>query len=220
MQFDICRQFGWQGTLTEKVVSVMRMFGVDIDRLNENAVVHRCCVDLSDGQICYITGPSGAGKSVILRSMYDRCDKNERLWLDDIELASDKCVVDCVDGSVFESLGILAKAGLSDVFAVLNKPALLSDGQKYRYRLARALASGRRVIFADEFCANLDRITAAVVACNLRQFASRSGVSFVLGGTDEHFLADLAADVLVVKRLAGPAEVIYRNTEKPERLQA
>lgn len=219
MRFDICKQFGWQGQLSEKVISVMRMFGVDVDRLNDNAVVHQCCVDIGPGQICYITGPSGAGKSVILRSMYERSDEHQRLWLDEIELANDRCVVDCVGGSVFESLGVLAKAGLSDVFAVLNNPAYLSDGQKYRYKLACALASGRKLVFADEFCSNLDQITAAVVACNIRQFANRSGVTFVLSGTGEHFLADLAPDVLIVKQLAGPAQVIYRDRAKHDGLQ-
>jgi ABC-type ATPase with predicted acetyltransferase domain len=87
----------------------------------------------------------------------------------------------------------------------------LSDGQKYRYRLAKALASGRKMIFADEFCSSLDRISAAVIAFNTHKFAKRNAVSFVLASSHDDLLNDLLPDVVVIKHLAGKAEVIYRD---------
>ncbi len=93
----------------------------------------------------------------------------------------------------------------------LNQPANLSDGQKYRFRLAAALASGKRFIFADEFCTSLDHITAAVIAYNIQLYAKRNKVTFILASSHEDILLDLAPDVLVVKELSGPAEVIYKS---------
>lgn len=212
--FKVDKRFVWAGPVSEKVCSVMRMFGLDIDRVRDNAGRHCCEVSLAAGDVCYITGPSGAGKSVILREMFAQTDESERLWLNDIAVEADSCVIDCIDGSAFDSLRMLSKAGLSDVFTVLNRPINLSEGQQYRYRLAKALASGRKYIFADEFCSNIDRITAAIIAYNVRQFAKRNGVTFVLAGIGESFLADLCADVLVVKHLADAAEVIYRDRSR------
>ena len=94
---------------------------------------------------------------------------------------------------------------------MLNVPANLSEGQKYRFRLACALASGRKFIFADEFCSNLDRITAGVIAYNVRRFAKHNGVTFFLASAHEDILADLQPDVLVVKNFSGEAEVSYKK---------
>jgi ABC-type ATPase with predicted acetyltransferase domain len=104
--------------------------------------------------------------------------------------------------------------GLNDVFCVLNQPTHLSDGQKYRFRLAMALASGREFVFADEFCSNLDRITAAVIAYNMHKFAKRKGVTFILATSHDDTLIDLEPDVLIVKQLSGPAEIIYKQKRR------
>ena len=129
-----------------------------------------------------------------------------------VKLPTQQTVIDCIDGDFLQSLRFLSTAGLNDCLCVLNQPANLSDGQKYRFRLAMAVASGKKFIFADEFCANLDRITAAVISYNIHKFAKRTGVTFILAGCREDILADLMPDVLVVKELAGPAEVIYKNS--------
>jgi uncharacterized protein len=110
-----------------------------------------------------------------------------------------------------DAMSLLSYAGLSDVFCMLNAPANLSEGQKYRFRLACALASGKKFIFADEFCSNLDRITAGVIAYNVRRFAKRNNVTFFLASAHEDILADLQPDVLVVKGFAGEAEVSYKK---------
>jgi ABC-type ATPase with predicted acetyltransferase domain len=218
---------------SDRVTTVMRMFGVGIDRLKNQLTTHACTVEVNEGDIVYITGPSGAGKSVLLREMQAAAADEERISVEDIELPSDKAVIDCVGSSpvardsslkprvtgyesrmtTIEALSLLSYAGLSDVFCMLNAPANLSEGQKYRFRLACALASGKKFVFADEFCSNLDRITAAVIAYNVRRFAKRNGVTFFLASAHEDILADLQPDVLVVKRFAGETEVIYKNTD-------
>jgi ABC-type ATPase with predicted acetyltransferase domain len=74
-----------------------------------------------------------------------------------------------------------------------------------------ALASGRKFVFADEFCSELGRITAAVVAVRLRKHAKRHGTIFILASAHEDILMDLAPDVLVIKDLLGNTEVIYQK---------
>ena len=210
-KYRVAKRFGWDGEVTAKAASVMKMFGLDMDRLKQNSPIHECSLDLGPGDICYITGASGAGKSVLLRELYAQAAPEERLWLEKIELEDEGSVIDGIEGDFFEALRVLGKAGLSDVFAVLNRPVRLSDGQKYRYRLAKALVSGRKMIFADEFCSSLDRISAAVIAFNTHRFAKKNEVSFVLGSSHDDLLSDLLPDVVVIKHLAGGAEVIYRD---------
>ena len=209
--FCVSRRFGWCGEITDKVGAVMRMFGVSRSRLDEVSVEHRCELEINCGDVVYITGPSGCGKSVLLRELEKEIAIEDRINLGDIELVSDKAVIDCVDGDFVSALKVLSTAGLNDCFCVLNRPAYLSDGQKYRFRLAMALASKKKYVFSDEFCMNLDRITAAVIAYNVQRYAKSEGVTFILAGSSDDVLVDLAADVLVVKELGGDAEVVYKK---------
>ncbi len=209
--YNVSKSFVSRCTVTEKVASVMRMFGLTVERLSESAVTYKCRLEINDGDIVYITGPSGVGKSVLLRELEKAVPVLERINLDEIELPVEKTLVDCIEGDFLSALKLLSTAGLNDVFCVLNQPANLSDGQKYRFRLAAALASGKRFIFADEFSTSLDRITAAVIAYNIQLYAKRNKVTFILASSHEDILLDLAPDVLVVKELSGPAEVVYKS---------
>jgi len=209
--YEISKSFARPETLTDKGVQLCRMFGLTADRLTDRMVTHRCRLELNPGEILYIMGPSGAGKSVLLRELEGAVPRGDRVNLADILLPQDRSVIDCFDGGVVASLRLLGSAGLSEVFCLLNRPCDLSDGQKYRFRLARAMAAGKPFIFADEFSCDLDRVSAAAVAFNVHRFAKRTGTTCVLASSHEDILIDLAPDVLVIKDSSGSCEVIYRT---------
>ena len=209
--YNVSKSFRWQGKLTDKVVQVCRMFGLTADRLTRRCIINNCRLEINDGDIVYITGPSGAGKSVLLKELEKAIPASDRVNLARIKLTKDKTLIDCIDADLLTSLRMLSTAGLNDVFCVLNQPANLSEGQKYRFRLAMALAAGKKFVFADEFCSNLDRITAVVIAYNINKFAKRTGVTFILASSHEDMLLDLAPDVLVVKELSAKTQVIYKK---------
>jgi ABC-type ATPase with predicted acetyltransferase domain len=135
--YIVSRRFEWEGILSEKVTGVMRMFGLSVDCMSERAVEHCCKVRIDPGDIVYITGPSGSGKSVLLRELEKEFCAEERINLDEIELVDGRAVIDCFEGELLEVLGVLSAAGLSDAFCVLNEPALLSEGEQSRFRLAK-----------------------------------------------------------------------------------
>lgn len=213
LEYNVDVSFCDVPVLSDRVISVMKMFGVDVHRLKNNPVDHKCKIQLDDGDVCFITGSSGAGKSVILKNMYEQTPGELRINLDDILPESDGAVIDHIDADVFDSLRILSFAGISDVMSVLQNPSKLSDGQKYRYKLAKVLAQNKKIIFADEFCSNLDRVTACVIAYHLKKFAKRTGTIFVLASAHDDLLSDLGADVVVIKKLAGEAEVVYKRVK-------
>ncbi len=208
--YNISRSFGSQRQISERSSAVMRMFGLTTDRLGETECTVNCQLEIDEGDIVYITGPSGAGKSVLLRELEKTIPASDRVNLNKITLPADKSVIDCIDGDFVEGLKTLSIAGLNDAFCVLNQPRNLSDGQKYRFRLAVALGLGAKFIFADEFCSELDRITAAVISYNIHKYAKRTGVTFILASSHDDILLDLSPDVLVVRELSGTTKVIYK----------
>ena len=208
--YSISKTFKWRGAVTDKVASVCRMFGLSLGSLIEQRFTHACRLEIESGDIVYLTGPSGAGKSVLLAELQKAIHNRDRINLDEIPLPDDRTLIDCIDADILASLRFLSVAGLNDCFCILNQPVNLSAGQQYRFRLAMALATGKKFIFADEFCSELDSVTAAVISYRLHRFAKRTGTTFILASNRQDILLDLAPDVLVVKELFGPAEVIYK----------
>jgi ABC-type ATPase with predicted acetyltransferase domain len=210
-KYDYIQHFSWKGTVTDKVDSVCRMFGLTLDRLNEKKFSYSCQLQIDDGDIVFISGPSGAGKSVLLKELEKTVSASDRINLDQIKLSGNKTLIDCIDAGLLDSLKILSLAGLNDCFCILNQPRNLSDGQKYRFRLAMALNLKKKYVFADEFCSELDRITAAVISHNIYKFAKRTGTIFILASGNDDVLIDLSPDVLITTQLSGPVKVIYKR---------
>ena len=212
--YSISKTISWKGTLSDKAASVCRMFGLTVDRLAGRSLTHHCRLDIEDGDIVYVTGPSGAGKSLLLSELEKQIPQSERVNLNQIELPPEKTLVDCIDGNVLSTLRLLGAAGLSDCYCVLSRPENLSAGQKYRFRLALALAAEKRFVFADEFCSELDRITALVISQRLREYANRNNTVFILASCHDDIMLSLAPDIMVVKDLTGGTDVVYRDMKR------
>ncbi len=208
--YNISKTFSRRNTISDKSAAVMRLFGLTAEQVGKKAVCHNCTVEIKAGDVIYITGPSGSGKSVLLKELEKSVPAKNRINLNEIELADNKSAIDCIEGDFLTGLKLLSVAGLNDCLCILNQPANLSDGQKWRFRLAMALSAGKEFIFADEFCSELDRITAAVISYNVRKFAKQACVTFILAASQEDLLIDLAPDVLIIRDLSGSTEVVYK----------
>src|SRR5690606_16726993 len=137
-----------------------------------------------------VTGSSGGGKSTLLRLIREHIDREHTahaIAFDALPAIEDRPLVDAFPGrTLSQTLRLLSLAGLNDAFVMLRKPSQLSDGQRYRLKLAQAMAMIEadvlphlfKVVLADEFCATLDRVTANVLARNVRKWVSTTNVCF------------------------------------------
>ena len=207
VSYVLSKSFGGGVECSEKVLAVAGMFGLGADHAREVKVIEDCEISIGAGQVVYVTGASGAGKTLILKLLKEKMEGV--LDLGELVIPSGKALVDCFEAELDEALMWLSLAGLSDAFAILRRSEELSEGQRYRFRLALALAQKPRVVMVDEFCAALDRVTAAVVAHNVRKFADRFGTTFVLATSHDDLLEDLGPDVVVVKHYGMGCEVYY-----------
>ncbi len=210
----IKKSFDRYAKLSDKCIGTMRIFGLTRDRLDRIKFTCDCQINIEAGDIIYITGPSGTGKSVILNELQNQIYSDDRINLSDIKLPKTKAVVDCFSGSVLNSLKFFSTAGLADCPSMLNTPAKLSEGQQWRFRLAMALAEKKQFIFADEFCSLLDRITASTVAINIRKYADRHKITFILASAHQDILLDLSPDIIITRDFLNNTNVNYKLTSR------
>jgi hypothetical protein len=129
--------------------------------------------------------------------------------MSDVEVDPEKPLIDTVGDSVTEGLQLLSKVGLNDAFLFVRRYSQLSDGQKYRYRLAKLIESGAQWWIMDEFCATLDRETAKIVAFNVQKLARRLGKAVVAATTHTDLFEDFAPSVHIHKRFGKEINVKY-----------
>jgi len=125
-------------------VRLAEMFGIGLDERAEVTLFDGLALRVRPGDVVFITGPSGSGKSVLLRALArairdDRPAGGPMVDLARLDPPSDRPVIDLPTAPFAEALRLLSAAGLADAFALLRPAAELSDGQRYRLRLALAL---------------------------------------------------------------------------------
>jgi ABC-type transport system involved in cytochrome c biogenesis ATPase subunit/GNAT superfamily N-acetyltransferase len=171
-------------------------------------------VRLSQGDVVYITGDSGSGKSVLLRALKEDLG-TEAVSMEDLEASGDKAIIDLVGGSFADALELLSLVGLNDAFLFLRRPGHLSDGQRYRFRVAQLLDAGKAFWLCDEFCSTLDRETARIVAYNVQKLARRSGATLIVATTHTDLLEDLNPSVTIRKGWGREISVSYTPSPEP-----
>ncbi|MEM6391177.1 MAG: ATP-binding cassette domain-containing protein [Planctomycetota bacterium] len=232
-------------TPSSRVLHAAAMFGLGIDRSQTIGLIPETEIELSPHRLLFITGPSGSGKSTLLRRLAGASAERGLpvIDLDQLPEPGDRPLVDLLaadaDGEVDEALDedfstppagleralrLLSLAGLVDAFVILRRPGELSDGQRARLRLARAMEAAEAqitgaegtpaaLLVADEFGATLDRQTAQTLAASVRRFANQCPVVVAVATTHDDLLEALSPDVLVYKPLGEGLEVVLAERQ-------
>jgi ABC-type ATPase with predicted acetyltransferase domain len=195
--------------ITDRTVEVAEAFGMGISEFQKHVLYDNVELKIGPRDIVYLTGDSGSGKSVLLKAIIKDLKSGEAARLSEVEVDPDKPLIDTVGATVEEGLKLLSKVGLNDAFLFVRLYSQLSDGQKYRYRLAKLIESGAQWWIMDEFCATLDRETAKIVAYNVQKLARKLGKTVVAATTHTDLFEDLSPSVHIHKRFGREVTVKY-----------
>ena len=204
---------------------IMDAFGLKGDTVYAD-IVQDVAVRASNGNIILVVGSSGSGKSVLLNALdpekgvdgnlmvkFTGNLKHSAGWLRPLR----------GDISVFEALAskatpqrafvALSRVGLSEALAFIKPYWMLSRGQQYRAMIADLLLRDEEVWLLDEFCSDLDPLTAKIVAHNLRkQIIATGRVAFVGAANHAHYLDALRPTrVLLLRSGDRPAWLSYKE---------
>jgi len=197
------------GTPTVRTSQVMDQFGITFEQGEHHIVTDLL---LESQQIILFTGESGSGKTSLLKeTARSLTGQGERVVSLDELSWPDSALVDVLPCDLDQGLALLALCGLGEARFMLRRPSELSDGQRYRFRLALALAHHPQWIVADEFTATLDRPLARIIASNLSRLALKYETGFLLATTHEDLSQDMNPDLHVRCRLNGTVDVVPRD---------
>ena len=198
--------------ITTRTIATAEAFGLGVDDEREFPVCDNVEINVEPNDVVYITGDSGSGKSSILREVEkifgDKCVNIEKLEID-----KTKPLVDIVGRTLEESFELLSKVGLNDAFLFLRKYNELSDGQRYRMKLALLIQSGKPIWIADEFCSTLDRDTAKIVAFNVQKLARQLGKGLFVATCNTDLSEDLSPSVRIDKRYGKEIQITYAENK-------
>lgn len=211
MECVIDARFSSRVERTERVIETAESFGLGLEE-KDFVIYDNLRLDVQDGDIVYITGQSGSGKSLCLRKLAEQLAGHGKrvMSLDDVELL-DVPLVDQIGKDLNDAMRLMSMAGVNDAYLFVRKPSELSDGQRYRFKLAKLIEGGADVWVADEFGAVLDRETAKIVAFNVQRIARKAGAIFIAATTHTDLADYLKPDLQITKHYKDRVEVKYES---------
>lgn len=215
MKYVVDKRFTSSVERTPRVLEIAEQYGLGLTD-KQFVIFNQVELEIEPTDVVYISGQSGSGKSLLLRELAQQMIAGG-LKVADLETVplEDKPVIEQIGATMNEAGNLLAKAGISDAWIFIRKPAELSDGQRYRLKLAKLLASDADVWIADEFGAVLDRETAKVIAFNSQKLARAFGKTLIVATTHADLEYDLQPSVRAVKRFGDRVDITYPKPVKP-----
>ena len=198
--YVIDKRFTTRVERSPRILEVAEAFGIGLDN-KEFVVFDNLPLTVRQGDVVYITGQSGSGKSLLLKDLVVQMQERNKtvVNLDHVEL-EDRPLIDQIGADTNDAIRLLSTAGINDAYLFVRKPSELSDGQRYRFRLAKAIETGAKVWAADEFMAVLDRTAAKVIAYSVQKTARRVGATLMVATTHTDMVKDLSPDLYIEKR--------------------
>lgn len=218
-----------QNSSTKRTNIVKEVFGVDVEHAF-STIFRNFSLKIEPGDVVLITGASGSGKSTIIRLLTSKLSLLEReldiegkihgKYMQNIELLNVSFdnslpLIEQIkkDGNIDKAIEILNSVGLSEAHLYIKCTNQLSDGQKYRFAVAKLCDSKKSLWIADDFASSLNSEMAAIVSKGLRKLAYKMGTTLVLAAPHtEGFIGSLLPNKLIKVRWGAQAKVYSIKT--------
>jgi energy-coupling factor transporter ATP-binding protein EcfA2/GNAT superfamily N-acetyltransferase len=213
MLFTINASFVQEPQGDSRAAKIAEAFGIGLQQ-KTFTIFDNAEIDVKPTDIVYITGDSGGGKSVLVGELTKRLNEYEHVFgktctEGDLEIKADELLIDSIGKNVEEAISYLSFAGLNDAYLFLRCYRELSDGQKYRFKIAKIIATKADTIIMDEFCSTLDRETAKAVAFCIQKLVRRAKKTLIVATAHGDLITDLAPSVLIRKDYGYGTDVSY-----------
>ena len=198
---------------TKSTKMIMDAFGLTGDVVYAD-IVQDISLRASNGNIILVVGTSGSGKTVLLNALDPNKPSDANLSVErtgDLNHTAGWLRPPRDDIPIFEALAekstprrtfaALSRVGLSEALGFVKPFWMLSRGQQYRAMIAGLLLRDEEVWLLDEFCTDLDPISAKTVAHNLRRQVIATGrIAIVAAANHAHYLDALRPTRILMLR--------------------
>lgn len=168
--FDIIKEN--KPKLTFRVKSIIDTFDLQMDNLKEQ---FKGCIDLTnDWNIGLIVGKSGTGKTTIARQLFSD------IIVESFDYSSESVIDDMPKGKTVSDISkAFNSVGFSSPPSWLKPYSVLSNGEKMRCDLARAILSDKDCFAFDEFTSVVDRNVAQIGSFAMQKAIRKTEKKFI-----------------------------------------
>lgn len=203
MRFDIVRESPATERPPFRTAAVIGKFDLQSDHITERFTGDILMPD--DWQIGLIVGHSGTGKSTIARELFTDSYFVAHTY------TPRPVIEDMPDAPVDDITGMFNSVGFSSPPSWLKPYAVLSNGERMRVDLARALLMPAPLVVFDEFTSVVDRNVAQIGSYAVQKAIRRTAKKFIAVTCHEDVSAWLQPDWIFDTTLMRMRDEIKKN---------
>jgi len=222
---DLSLQYKIKNGSTARTNIIKEVFGVDSEQAFSQ-VIRNFSLKIEPGDVVMFTGASGSGKSTILRLLTTKMSilRNTIKWSGSFPKINDNNIESLsinfnyslalidqlrISKDISESIALLNFVGLTEAYLYIKKPDQISEGQKYRFAIAKLCDSEKPIWIADEFASTLNPEMSAIVSKGLRKLSYKYGATLILAAPHVNYFIDSLLPNKIIRLSWGTATKIY-----------
>jgi len=158
-----------------RVIQLEGIFGIPAVKKNRVEWTANLPIEKREWNIGLIVGPSGCGKTTLARELFKNGLVKNFKWF------QKKSIVDSFprEMGIKEITSLLSSVGFSSPPSWLKPYHVLSNGEKFRVTIARALAEPSKLVAIDEYSSVVDRTVAQISSCAIAKTVRKRKQKFI-----------------------------------------